>query len=154
WPHELSAGWLTPLDAAHPTLAEFLASRGYATAGFAANYWYCASDSGLNRGFTTYQDYNLPRLSALKSAALIDRVVDGLQASERFLEDRLDFALLRPIMQHLWWLVKADRKSAGAVNREFLDWLSRRQPDRPFFAFLNFYDAHHPYQLSQTGIRR
>ena len=24
WPHELSAGWLTPLDATYPTLAEFL----------------------------------------------------------------------------------------------------------------------------------
>jgi arylsulfatase A-like enzyme len=41
------------------------------------------------------------------------------------------------------------------VNREFLDWLSRRpQPQRPFFAFLNFYDAHHPYQLPPTGLRR
>ena len=38
WPHELSAGWLTPLDAASPTLAEFLGSRGFATAGFIANY--------------------------------------------------------------------------------------------------------------------
>ena len=47
WPHELSAGWLTPLDSTYPTLAEFLSSRGYATAGFVANYWYCASASGL-----------------------------------------------------------------------------------------------------------
>ena len=37
WPHELSAGWLTPLDGTYPTLAEFLGSRGYATAGFVAN---------------------------------------------------------------------------------------------------------------------
>ena len=27
WPHELSAGWLTPLDRTYPTLAEFLGSR-------------------------------------------------------------------------------------------------------------------------------
>ena len=34
------------------------------------------------------------------------------------------------------------------VNREFLDWLARRrQPDRPFFAFLNYVDAHAPYVL-------
>ena len=34
------------------------------------------------------------------------------------------------------------------VSREFLDWLTRRrQPERPFFAFLNYYDAHTPYQL-------
>ena len=30
----------------------------------------------------------------------------------------------------------------------------RPQPDRPFFAFLNYYDAHHPYQLPETGIHR
>src|SRR5262249_41976487 len=33
WLHELSVGWLTPLDRTHPTLAEFLGDRGYATAG-------------------------------------------------------------------------------------------------------------------------
>ena len=37
WLHELSVGWLTPLDRTHPTLAEFLGDRGYATAGFVAN---------------------------------------------------------------------------------------------------------------------
>jgi Sulfatase len=47
WLHELSAGWLTPLDDTRPTLAEFLGARGYATAGFVANTAYCASDSGL-----------------------------------------------------------------------------------------------------------
>ncbi len=49
WLHELSAGWLTPLDDARPTLAEFLGARGYATAGFVANTSYCASDSGSAR---------------------------------------------------------------------------------------------------------
>ena len=53
WPHELSAGWFTPLDGAYPTLAETLGSHGYATAGFVANSWYCATDTGLARGFTT-----------------------------------------------------------------------------------------------------
>ena len=41
------------------------------------------------------------------------------------------------------------------VNREFLDWLTRRrQPERPFFAFLNYYDAHAPYQLPSGRIHR
>ena len=52
WSHELSAGWFSPLDRTYPTLAEFLGNRGYATAGFVANKWYCAVDSGLSRGFT------------------------------------------------------------------------------------------------------
>src|SRR5439155_26919393 len=48
-----------------------------------------------------------------------------------------------------------NRKPAAVVNREFLDWLSgRRQPGRPFFAFLNFYDVHYPYRLPEGGIHR
>jgi arylsulfatase A-like enzyme len=155
WPHELSANWLTPLDGAYPTVAEVLGSRGYATAGFVGNNLYCASDSGLGRGFAAYQDYIFPRLAAFKPAVLVDRTVGGLQALDQFLEDRLDLDLLRPAAQHLAWLVNSDRKAAAVVNREFLDWLSRRrQPERPFFAFLNFYDAHYPYQLPEMGIHR
>jgi arylsulfatase A-like enzyme len=157
WPHELSAGWLTPLDATHSTLAEFLGAHGYATAGFAANYWYCASSSGLDRGFTVYRDYIFPRLTALKLTVLVSRSLDGLTSVEHFLEEWLDSEafLLKPAVEELAWLIKWNRKAAAAVNRELLDWLSsRRRPDRPFFAFLNYYDAHHPYQLAETGIHR
>ena len=60
-----------------------------------------------------------------------------------------------PVVEALWWLFKMPIEGGGGVNREFLDWLSRaRQPERPFFAFLNFYDAHYPYQLPATGIHR
>jgi arylsulfatase A-like enzyme len=155
WPHELSSGWFTPLDGAYPTLAEFLGSHGYATAGFIANYWYCASDSGLDRGFAAYQDYIFPRLTAFKSTVLVDRTLDGVQSAERFLEDWLDFDLLKPTVDYLGWLFKSNRKDAAVVNKEFLDWLSRRrQPARPFFAFLNFYDVHFPYEIPPTGTRR
>jgi len=155
WPHELAASWLTPLDRSWPTLSEFLGARGYATAGFTANYWYCASDSGLARGFTTYQDHFFPRLTALKTASLIDRPLDGLRAVDRFLKDQLDLDFLGPIVGQLWWQIKADRKGAAVINRELLDWLSRRtQPARPFFAFLNYYDAHHPYRLPPLAIHR
>ena len=155
WPHELSAGWLTPLDRKYPTLAEFLDLRGYATAGFVANYWYCAYGSGLERGFAAYEDYIFPRLTAFKSASLVNRSLKGIQGIARFLEDRLDVDLLRSPVRRLWLLVNADRKDAAAVNREFLDWLTRRrQPERPFFAFLNYYDAHEPYQLPSGRIHR
>ncbi|MBV8217148.1 MAG: sulfatase-like hydrolase/transferase, partial [Solirubrobacterales bacterium] len=42
WPHELDVRWLTPLRGQSPTLAEYLGSRGYATAGFVANTTYCS----------------------------------------------------------------------------------------------------------------
>jgi arylsulfatase A-like enzyme len=155
WPHEFSAGWFTPLDGTLPTLAEFIGSRGYATAGFIANTWYCARDSGLDRGFTHYRDFRFPRLTALRTAVLIDRPLEGIVAIERFLEDWLDLDLFSPAVDRLYRLLKINRKEAGTVNREFLDWLShRKQPERPFFAFLNFYDAHYPYELPELGIHR
>jgi arylsulfatase A-like enzyme len=155
WPHEVSAGWLTPLDAVHPTLAEFLAARGYATAGFAANHAYCATDSGLSRGFTVYQDYTFPALTALNMAALVNRPVEGFDALERFLANQFDLNVLRPVSRRLRQLFNEDRTEAEVINREFLDWLfGRRQSQRPFFAFLNFYDAHFPYRLPASGIHR
>ena len=40
-----------------------------------------------------------------------------------------------------------DLQSRGAygTNDAFLGWLRQRRPDRPFFAFLNYFDAHEPY---------
>ena len=155
WPHELSTGWLTPLDATFPTVAEYLGERGYATAGFAANLSYCASDSGLARGFTTYRDYSFPALTALHVAVIVARLVDGFQEVESFCTDRLELRFLRAPADLAWQLFAQNRKEAAVIGREFLDWLSERnRPDRPFFAFLNFYDAHHPYQLPPTGIHR
>ena len=155
WMHELSVGWLTPLDNTHPTLAEFLSARGYATAGFVANSTYAGSDSGLGRGFTQYQDYSFPGLTALKTAVLVDRVMLGIQSMTDFLEDRQELIRWRPFVQHVLGLFLSDRKPAATVNRELLDWLTRRvQPERPFFVFLNYMDAHYPYFLPPGRLHR
>jgi arylsulfatase A-like enzyme len=152
WPHELSAGWLTPLDATYPTLAEYLGSKGFATAGFVANLFYCGADTGLARGFTDYQDYIFPQLSALKIASLIGRPIDGLRAIDDHLSVRIDSTLFQSLLSKF---EAGRRKPAAVVNREFLDWLSRRdQPGRPFFAFLNYFDVHFPYKVPGEGIHR
>ena len=155
WPHELSAGWFTPLDRTHPTLAEFLGDRGYATAGFVANTWYCAVDSGLSRGFTRYRDYIFPGLTAFKLAMLVRRALDNFNALVDSTEDWLDSAGLLPSVQRLRRWLDDDRKRAAVVNRELLDWLSRRaQAERPFFAFVNYNDAHDPYELPPGRLHR
>jgi arylsulfatase A-like enzyme len=155
WMHELSVGWLTPLDEARPTLAEYLSSRGYLTAGIIANTYYCAGDSGLGRGFMFYQDYSLPELTALKTAVLVERGLMGMYTLAYFLADWLEFAELQTYVPRLWQLLLNDRKGAADVNREFLDWLSHRvQPQRPFFAFLNYVDAHYPYRLRPGRLHR
>ena len=155
WLHEISAGWLTPLDDKPATLAEFLTSRGYATAGFVANTVYCARDSGLSRGFTQYHDFIFPALTFLKTSVLIHRVFSTLQTNINLLVDTLELERVRPYTDWVWEKVGKDRKEAAVVNREFLDWLSfREQPERPFFAFLNFFDAHYPYEVPNGRMHR
>jgi arylsulfatase A-like enzyme len=140
-PHELGVEWRTALRNNFPTLAEFLGSRGYATAGIAANIGYCSYDTGLNRGFTHYDDYaaDLVHLRPLRTAVLFQGAWDiALYLARLRGDDRL-----QPVLQ---FLVAPYRKDAATVNRRFTQWLSQRQgPHRPFFAFLNYFDTHVPY---------
>jgi arylsulfatase A-like enzyme len=146
WPHELGIKWSCPLRDDVPTLAEHLGSLGYATAGFAGNTFYCSYDSGLDRGFTHYRDYVLDWLNAARAVRLINESLKTFAQLGRFL----------PIPRlTLLKLAQGERKHAHVVNREFLDWLSRRrQPRRPFFAFMNYVDAHSPYLLPPGGSYR
>ena len=159
WPHQLSAGWYTPLDATDPTLAEFLGSEGYATAGFVANQWYCGSDSGLGRGFTVYRDYLFPHLTAFGMAVLVKRSVE-LAAPARSISSVECWRIPGPSrsLKYAAGMFKANRIEATMVDDLFLDWLSSGpaagRPARPFFAFLNFADAHYPYQLPRMGLHR
>ena len=150
WPHELDANWNTRLGTKFPTLAEYLGSRGYATAGFVANVQYCSSEFGLDRGFTHYEDYAFQPLTPLRMCYLGNM---GLKAAFHLgqrLSAGLDAVPLLPGKNSpVWRTLNSDaRVDADAINREFLDWLSRRrEPARPFFAFLNYFDAHSPYLL-------
>jgi arylsulfatase A-like enzyme len=155
WLHELSVGWLTPLDQAQPTLAEFLGDKGFATVGMVANTGYCGTDSGLARGFTRYHDFTFPQLTALKTSVLVNRALEGIRATVYYSEDWLRASRLLPGVERFVRSLDDDRKAAAGVNREFLDWLANRsQPERPFFAFLNYYDAHYPYQLPPGHLHR
>ena len=150
WPHEVGDRWRTPLEGSFPTLAEYLGARGYATAGFVANTLYCSYETRLDRGFTHYEDYVLEPLSPFRTLHLVDQALKniaelGCQASQDL---GLDFVL--PRAESPFWRILATerRKVASSINDGFLNWLSRRhQPSRPFFAFLNYFDAHSPYLL-------
>jgi arylsulfatase A-like enzyme len=130
WPHELSTGVNRPLDGTHVTLAEYLAASGYATAGFVANATYCGVETGLGRGFAHFEDHELSVADILWTSALGQRVLlQGIFRPERR-------AGGNPNDYH--------RKDAAQVRRDMLAWVVR-QGNRPFFAFLNLYDAHDPY---------
>ena len=80
---------------------------------------------------------------------------EKLPADRLFPEHPLESAGLLPFLHRLWRSLYSDRKGAAAVNRELLDWLAlRTQPERPFFAFLNYNDAHHPYELPPGRLHR
>lgn len=127
-PDSLSTDFHAPLDETHPTIAEVLRTHGYATGGFVANLLYTSRSSGLDRGFTTYRDYP---------------VTLGLVLAGSFWSKKAATAI-RPLLGVHGGLV---HKTAADVNREFLAWM----PDdgRPFFAFLNYFDAHLPYRLER-----
>jgi arylsulfatase A-like enzyme len=127
YPHELSTDYTTPLDATYPTLAEFFRARGYATAGLVANYGYCSYETGLARGFLHYEDYPRSLGQIASSSTLIRTVADNFRLRRLIRND-----------EHL------NRKSAAQLNHDFLSWLAREN-GRPFFVFLNYFDAHEPY---------
>jgi arylsulfatase A-like enzyme len=130
WPFRLNSQWKYALDASHPTLAEYLGSRGYQTAGFVANTDCCNYETGLDRGFAHFEDY------ALTPRSLLGRTVAGKWILEKLLSfgDEYD---------KKW--IGLQSRGAREINGALLDWLGRRRRDRPFFAFLNYFDAHAPY---------
>src|SRR5262249_1039207 len=152
WPHELGVQWLAPWPGNFPTLAEYLAAHGYATAGFVANAGYCSYDTGLDRGFTHYEDYVVARLGTLRPAGLVDAAVKTFGELTLPL-DRGWFHRWRAVVAD--WFFSDERKSAEWINRDFLDWLARRrEPGRPVFAFLNYLDTHTPYLLPPGARHR
>jgi arylsulfatase A-like enzyme len=136
WPSELFEHPEQKLDDSVPTLAEYLGQNGYTTAGFVANTFYCNSGFGLSRGFDHYEDFyenfgtspgEILRHSSLgrRMAKLVTR------------ED-----MIRP----------DGRKDADQISGDFLRWQAKKS-GRPFFAFLNYLDAHAPYVTPANATR-
>ncbi len=153
WPHELGAEWATPLPADGPiTLAEYLGSHGYRTAGFVGNVGYCSYATRLDRGFAYYEDYVLPRLAALRMAGLVEYAIRTFIRCT----NEIGTGPLRALrIAVFYWFDVDQRKPAGSVNRSFIDWLSRSSsPRRPFFTFLNYIDAHAAYTPPPGAIHR
>ena len=139
WPYKLSSHWNHVLDSRHPTLAEFLRERGFLTAGFAANTSYLSHESGVDRGFTHYEDF-----------ALSPRMVLATSAMGRWIADNM----LRPgeFYGRKWDMFRS--RDARHINGSFLDWLARHgNGKRPFFAFLNYIDAHGPFLVPENEPR-
>jgi len=136
WPYKLNSQLKFRLDTPSPTLAEYLASCGYQTAGFAANTNWCSYETGLDRGFAHFEDY------ALTPRSLLSRTVPGKWILKNIVS-LISFYDSRWMRNTKW--IDLQSRGASEINDAFFQWLSRRRPDRPFFAFLNYFDAHEPY---------
>jgi arylsulfatase A-like enzyme len=146
WPHQLSAGFDGPLDASAPTLAELLRDQGYSTAGFVANTLYCGAESGLARGFHHFEDHEQSLAAILDSPAIGNRIFTPIVTEGRVVVDRVLGAPPRGTPAQLRAEGVPDRpyKDAARIRRDALEWIDG-QHGQPFFAFLNFFDAHTPY---------
>jgi arylsulfatase A-like enzyme len=126
-PHQHSAGEHAPLAKGFSTLASILKARGYQTAGFKANFTMGTARTGLAQGFDIYDDddsslsADLPSISSVKVS---------------------------------WWLfyypfIQPDslvRRDARELNQPVELWFKHRSK-RPFFLFVNYFDAHEPYHV-------
>lgn len=150
WPHELGIDWKSPLRPGVPTLAEYLASQGYDTAGFVANLDYCSRESGLARGFVHYEDYPFAWWDIVARYIGLGRRIEFSswacvlsQWLEKYTSGRYD--LMPRGKEHV--------KGGEEIDGSFFRWLSwQRQRNRPFFAFLNYNDAHTPYEVPDHSM--
>jgi arylsulfatase A-like enzyme len=126
--HELTANWRTPLDGTVPTLAETLKAAGYRTAAFSANRTYVTRGWGLGRGFDVFDEHRLGVQQVLRSSTLVRLIVTS-----------------EPVRRLLGFDDDLARVHAPDNARALLRWLARGNDARPYFAFVNFMDAHGPY---------
>jgi arylsulfatase A-like enzyme len=103
-----------------PTLAESLSAAGYDTAGFVSAYP-LSPDYGLDQGFATYST--------------------GIEDTQSSIDLTLPVRSLRENL-----LLDAPRsrvqRRADATTDETLDWLEHRDPAKPWFAWVHYFDVH------------
>jgi arylsulfatase A-like enzyme len=126
WPYEHKADGGRSLDDTYPTIAEALSARGYRTGAFVGNFETVTKHWGFARGFAHFEDYyqTIPQLAV---SSFYGRFLE-YYALHKVLG--MDFSI--------------DRRWAPSVNQSALDWIDK-DSEKPFFAFINYYDVHAPY---------
>ncbi|MEP7326830.1 MAG: sulfatase [Gemmatimonadota bacterium] len=127
WPSEHRSNWDHPLGPGYTTLAETLRQLGYSTAGFAGNRNYVSRETGLAQGFQVFHNLTLGPAELVRSSMLLRKVGESPR-----------------IRNLIGWHEMLGRRHAPQITGDMLHWLSSHQ-DRPFFVFLNYFDAHYPY---------
>lgn len=124
--HELSVDWLTSLDRSDRTLAERFRDAGYVTGGFVGNYM-VSHEPGVARGFSHYDDFQRNVRQLAMSASLTSWLGHSVR-----------------VRRYIHWYDQLNRRSADAVSDGAVRWIGHRG-ERPYFAFVNYFDAHEVY---------
>ncbi len=126
-PHQHGAESQWGLGGGPHTLAEILGSGGYETAGFNGNPFFGVAPWGLARGFETYID----------SSNTLGYCLDSSRVGSEFVE---------PFAAEWLHRRRFNQFTAHELNEQVYRWFDHRS-DRPFFLFLNYNDAHDPYEV-------
>jgi arylsulfatase A-like enzyme len=144
--------WLTPIRDDLPSLAAAFEARGYASGGFVANLLYTSYESGLARGFARYDDYRVSLDTILRHSPLTRIDIRSRLPEAKSWPEVRDAALGTHLAPG--GLVPADTfRSADQIASAFLDWQAGLG-SRPFFAFLNLFDAHGPYRAPEAYLNQ
>jgi len=119
-----------------------MSAHGYATGGFVGNIYWCGRQTGLDRGFIRYVDMYRNLGDAVARTAL----------------GRL---LAYDVAPRFGLIDVPGRRRAADIDTDLLAWIRGLQ-NRPFFAFVNYFDVHGPYlppspfagAFSQAGADR
>ncbi|MBK8248074.1 MAG: sulfatase [Gemmatimonadetes bacterium] len=140
-PGEHSCRWDDPLRGAPETVAAVFRRQGWRTGGFVANPFYTTHETGLQHGFDVWEDFRLTPRQLFLSSTLMQTAIardllmgDGWAGRTRAVRQLKLRGDPKPL---------SDRKLATHVTDQFLAWQGR--DTRPFFAVLNLFDAHDPY---------
>jgi len=122
----------------HVTVAELLRDAGYQTFAFSSNP-HVSPRGNLIQGFDNvlypWSDELRPEAVRILSAKLPDEDLSN-EFGERFR------AFERGEQQLTIWHLKAAGELAEGAT---LSWLETTDPERPFFVFINYMEAHRPY---------
>jgi arylsulfatase A-like enzyme len=146
WASQAGADYLNPIHDSVTTVAQVLGGLGYRTGGFMANAGYAGYQLGISRGFSHYEDFPFSWWQALWSTTLSQTgsarlVLESLRDGGRW---KIRRAILRPDLRTTT-VRKAEPQTADDIASHFLAWRDK-QPQGPYFAMLNFFDAHAPYR--------
>lgn len=135
------------------TLGEVLRQHGYRSAAFSANLINFTRNLGFSRSFAHFEDYFQSPGDAFV------RTIYGREFSRRYL-NRSEHSKVKRLLRWLGWSSILDRSDEGSihafgvlgvekrgetVNQEFFRWADSNRNGRPFLAYFNYMDVHHPY---------